>query len=66
MRRAMDEMDKDQQIDEMGEAQYALECVLARLSGDELRRILRDLPPRAREHVRLTAADYPGLEDLSF
>jgi hypothetical protein len=42
------------------DAQYALECVLARLSEDELSRILADLPARAREHIRLTVADYPG------
>ncbi len=46
-------------IDEIGEAQYPLECVIARLSEDELRRILEDLPLRAREHIRLTAADFP-------
>ncbi len=50
----------DQEIDEMGDAQYALECVLARLTEGELARILPGLPPRAYEHVRLTVADYPG------
>ncbi len=50
--------DRDQQIDEIVEAQYALECVIARLSEDELRRILEDLPPRALGHVRLTAARF--------
>ncbi len=49
---------RDQQIDEIVEAQYALECVIARLSEDELRRILEDLPPRALGHVRLTAARF--------
>ncbi len=44
----------------MSEAQYALECVLARMTEDEMRRILGDLPPRAVEHIRLTAADFPG------
>ncbi len=52
--------DRERQIDEMGEAQYTLECILARLPEEELRRLYADLPPRAREHVRLTAADYPG------
>ena len=52
--------DRGRQIDEMGEAQYALECILARLSEEEFLRVYDDLPPRAREHVRLTAADYPG------
>jgi hypothetical protein len=42
------------------EAQYALECVLARLTEEEMRRVFEDLPLRAREHIRLTAADYPG------
>ena len=37
----------DQEIDEMGDAQYALECVLARLTEGELVHILSDLPPRA-------------------
>ena len=53
------------------DAQYALECVLSRMTDDELARILASLPPRrAREHIRLTVADYPGLEgaggDISF
>jgi hypothetical protein len=51
--------DKDQQIDEMGEsreAQYALECVLVRLTEAELQRVVDDLPPRAREHIRATTA----------
>jgi hypothetical protein len=54
-RNAMD--DKERQIDEMGEAreaQYALECVLARLTEAELQRVIADLPPRAREHIRVT------------
>ena len=51
--------DRDRQIDEMGEAQYALECILARLEEGEFRRVYDDLPFRAREHVRLTLADYP-------
>ncbi len=50
----------DQEIDDIGDAQYALECVLARLTEGELVRILPDLPPRAHEHIRLTAADYSG------
>ena len=50
----------DQEIDDMGEAQYALECVIARMTREELARILPGLPPRAYEHVRLTAAGYPG------
>jgi hypothetical protein len=51
--------DKDRQIDEMGEAreaQYALECVLVRLTEAELQRVVDDLPPRARRHIRATAA----------
>ena len=52
--------ERREMANETDEAQYALECVLARLSEDELRRILEDLPPRAREHIRLTAADFPG------
>ncbi len=53
--------DLERQVDGMGEeAQYALECVLARLTEEELRRVFDDLPPRAREHIRLTGADYPG------
>ena len=54
---AMD--DKERQIDEMGEAreaQYALECVLVRLTEAELQRVIDDLPPRAREHIRATTA----------
>jgi hypothetical protein len=50
--------DKERQIDEMREAreaQYALECVLVRLSEVELQRVIDDLPPRAREHIRATA-----------
>ncbi|MDP8951320.1 MAG: hypothetical protein M3N18_03605 [Actinomycetota bacterium] len=54
--------DRERQIGEMEEeAQYALECVLARMTEEELLRVFRDLPPRASEHIRLTAADYPGL-----
>ena len=51
--------DKERQIDEMGEAreaQYALECVIVRLTEAELQRVIDDLPPRAREHIRATAA----------
>ncbi len=52
------------------DAQYALECVLSRMTDDELARMLASLPPRAREHIRLMVADYPGLEgargDISF
>jgi hypothetical protein len=51
--------DKERQIDEMGEAreaQYALECVLVRLTEAELQRVIDDLPPRAREHIRATTA----------
>jgi hypothetical protein len=44
------------------EAQYALECVLSRMQEDELRRVLESLPSRALEHIRLTAADFPGPE----
>ena len=54
---AMD--DKEWQIDEMGEAreaQYALECVLVRLTEAELQRVIDDLPPRAREYIRATTA----------
>ncbi len=65
-RRDVDEPYEAEKGEEAREAQYALECVLARLSEDELRRILADLPPRAREHVRLTAADFPGEADLPF
>jgi hypothetical protein len=49
--------DKERQIDEMGEAreaQYALECVLVRLTEAEIQRVIDDLPPRAREHIRAT------------
>ena len=44
-RSAMD--DKEGQIDEMGEAreaQYALECVLVRLTAAELQCVIDDLP----------------------
>ena len=54
---AMD--DKERQIDEWGEAreaQYALECVLVRLTEAEIQRVIEDLPPRAREHIRATTA----------
>ena len=56
-RSAMD--DKERQIDEMGasrEAQYALECVLVRLTEAELQRVIDDVPPRAREYIRATTA----------
>ena len=56
-RSAMD--DKEGQIDELGEAreaQYALECVLVRLTEAELQRVIDDLPPRAREYIRATTA----------
>jgi hypothetical protein len=56
-RSAMD--DKEGQIDEMGEAseaQYALECVLVRLTEAELQRVIDDVPRRAREHIRVTTA----------
>jgi hypothetical protein len=56
-RSAMD--DKEGQIDEWGEAreaQYALECVLVRLTEAELQRVIDDLPPRAREYIRATTA----------
>jgi hypothetical protein len=51
--------DKERQIDELGvsrEAQYALECVLVRLTEAELQRVIDDLPPRAREYIRVTTA----------
>jgi hypothetical protein len=51
--------DKERQIDEMGEAreaQYALECVLVRLTEAELQRVIDDLPPRASRHIRATTA----------
>jgi hypothetical protein len=51
--------DKERQIDEMGEAreaQYALECALMRLTEAELQRVIDDLPPRARGHIRATTA----------
>jgi len=51
--------DKERQIDEMREAreaQYALECVLVRLTEAELQRVVDDLPPRARRHIRATTA----------
>jgi hypothetical protein len=41
---------------EAREAQYALECVLVRLTETELQRVIDDLPPRAREHIRVTTA----------
>jgi hypothetical protein len=52
--------DKERQIDEMGEAreaQYALECVIVRLTEAELQRVIDDLPPRAREHIRATTTN---------
>ena len=51
--------DKEGQIDELREArdaQYALECVLVRLTEAELQRVIDDLPPRAREYIRATTA----------
>ena len=51
--------DKERQIEEMGEAreaQYALECVLVRLTEAELQRVIDDLPPRVREYIRVTTA----------
>jgi hypothetical protein len=51
--------DKEGQIDELGEAreaQYALECVLVRLTEAELQRVMDDLPQRAREHIRAATA----------
>jgi hypothetical protein len=51
--------DKEGQIDELGEAreaQYALECVLVRLTEAERQRVIDDLPPRAREYIRVTTA----------
>src|SRR5215217_8074463 len=56
-RSAMD--DKERQKNELGEAreaQYALECVLVRLTEAELQRVIDDLPQRAREHIRVTTA----------
>jgi hypothetical protein len=41
-------------LEEAREAQYALECVLVRLTEAELQRVIEDLPPRAREHIRAT------------
>ena len=48
--------DKEGHIDELGQAQYALECVLVRLTEAELQRVIDDLPTRAREHIRVTTA----------
>ncbi len=51
--------DKERQIDELEEArgaQYALECVLVRLTEAELQRVIDDLPPRVRQHIRATTA----------
>src|SRR5215218_614073 len=51
--------DKERQIEELGssrEAQYALECVLVRLTEAELQRVIDDLPPRVREYIRATTA----------
>ena len=56
-RSAMD--DKERQIEELGEAreaQYALECVLVRLTEAELQRVIDDLPTRASRHIRVTTA----------
>ena len=41
---------------EAREAQYALECVLLRLTETELERVIYDLPPRAREYFRVSKA----------
>jgi hypothetical protein len=41
---------------EAREAQYVLECVLVRLTEAELKRVIDDLPPRARGHIRATTA----------
>jgi hypothetical protein len=43
-------------LGEAWEAQYALECVLLRLTEAELQRVIDDLPQRAREHIRVTTA----------
>jgi len=43
-------------LGEAREAQYALECVLVRLTEAELQRVIDDLPPRAREHIRASTA----------
>ena len=51
--------DKERQMDELGEAseaQYALECVLVRLTEAEPQRVIDELPPRARGHIRATTA----------
>ena len=51
--------DKERQIDELEEAreaQFALECVLLRLTEAELQRVIDDLPPRVREYIRVTTA----------
>ena len=60
--------DKERQIDEMGEAreaQYALECVLVRLTEAELQRVIDDLPQRAREHIRVTGAQDKALRRVA-
>jgi hypothetical protein len=44
------------QRSEAREAQYALECVLVRLTEAELQRVIDDLPPRVREYIRVTTA----------
>ena len=49
--------DKERQIEELEEAreaQYALECVLVRLTEAELQRVIDDLPLRIREYIRAT------------
>jgi hypothetical protein len=43
-------------MEEAREAQYALECVLVRLTEADLQRVVDDLPQRAREHIRATTA----------
>jgi hypothetical protein len=40
--------------EDMNDAQYALECVLARLTEDDLRRTLPTLPQRVGEHLQAT------------
>ena len=42
------------------DSQLALECVLVRLTPEEIHRVLVDVPEWVFEHIRLTAADYPG------
>ncbi len=48
-------------INQVGEEQFALECILTRLTNEELGRIVLDLPEEAQDVVYSVLDDLEGV-----